>query len=158
MRQSKPTYYWDASLFLAWLMNESSKPGEMEGLAEVAWLVDRNQAIIVTSVMTKGEVWQSALPVNVRVMFADVFKRPNVVLVDLSDPISALGGVIREDYASRHAKLKLADAQHLATAIACKVTEFHTFDENDLIAKSGNVAGYKLIICKPKGIQGILQL
>jgi hypothetical protein len=53
-------------------------------------------------------------------------------------------------------KMKLAHAQHLATAIAVHVDEFHTFDEDDLITKSGNVAGHNLVICKPKGTQGIL--
>lgn len=130
----------------------------MEGLAEVVWMVDRNQANILTSVITKGEVLQSSLSVSARTSFINIFNRPNIVAVDLTNQIAELSGFIRDYYVSRSQKMSLGDAQHLATAIAYKVDEFHTFDEDDLIPKSGNIAGHKLIICKPKGVQGILFL
>jgi predicted nucleic acid-binding protein len=156
MSKTKPKYYWDANIFLAWLKNEKRKAGEMEGVAEIVWMVDRNQAVIVTSVVSKSEVLQSSLPPSVQKMFSQIFQRPNLVLVDFSDRIADLAGTIRDFYKQQGSKVKLGDAQHLATAIAYQVDEFHTFDEDDLIPLSGNVAGNKLIICKPKGTQGIL--
>jgi predicted nucleic acid-binding protein len=156
MPKAKPKYYWDANIFLAWLKNEKRKAGEMEGVAEIVWMVDRNQAVIVTSVVSKSEVLQSTLPPSAQKMFSQIFQRPNLVLVDFSDHIADLAGTIRDFYKQQGKKLKLGDAQHLATAIAYQVDEFHTFDEYDLIPLSGNVAGHKLIICKPKGTQGIL--
>ena len=48
----------------------------------------------------------------------------------------------------------MSDATRLATAIAYKVVdEFHTFDEKDLLRFDGDVAGYKLKICKPSAKQ-----
>jgi predicted nucleic acid-binding protein len=155
MRQGKPTYYWDANVFLAWLKNEQREAGDIEGIAEVVWMVDRNRATIVTSVITKGELFQSSLSQEARNQLTRMFKRSNIVLVDLNDPISELSGTIREFYKSRKEKMDLPDAQHLATAIASQVDEFHTFDD-ELLKKSGNVAGHKLLICKPKGVQGVL--
>lgn len=156
MSKTKPKYYWDANIFLAWLKNEKRKAGEMEGVAEIVWMVDRNQAVIVTSVVSKSEVLQSSLPLPVQKLFSQIFQRPNLVLVDFSDRIADLAGTIRDFYKQQGKKVELGDAQHLATAIAYQVDEFHTFDEDDLIPLSGNVAGHKLIICKPKGTQGIL--
>ena len=52
--------------------------------------------------------------------------------------------------------LSTADAIHLATAIIYRVTEFHTFDQDGdakhlgLLPLSGDVAGNRLIICKPQ--------
>jgi predicted nucleic acid-binding protein len=155
MRRGRPAYYWDACLFLAWLKNEQREYGDMEGLAEVVSMVHRNEATIVTSVVTKGEVLQSSLSPEAQTQFNDIFKRRNIVLVDLNDPISEISANVRDYYVARKEKMELPDAQHLATAIASKVDEFHTFDD-ELIKKSGNVAGRKLIICKPKGIQGVL--
>jgi predicted nucleic acid-binding protein len=155
MRQGKPTYYWDACLFLAWLKDEQREAGDMEGLAEVIWMVDRNRVTISTSVVTKGEIWQSTLTEQAKGMFTQMLKRRNVVLVNLTDPISELSATIRQFYVGRKEQMDLPDAQHLATAIAYKTDEFHTFDDK-LLNKSGNVAGYRLIICKPKGLQGIL--
>lgn len=156
MSNTKPKYYWDANIFLAWLKNEKRKAGEMDGVAEIVWMVDRNQAVIVTSVVSKSEVLQSSLPLPAQGLFSQIFQRPNLVLVDFSDRIADLAGTIRDFYKQQGKRVKLGDAQHLATAIAYQVDEFHTFDEDDLIPLSGNVAGNKLIICKPKGTQGIL--
>jgi|KBSSwiStaDraftv2_1062776.scaffolds.fasta_scaffold223148_6 predicted nucleic acid-binding protein len=156
MPKTKPKYYWDANIFIAWLKNEKRKAGEMEGLAEIVWMVERNQAVMVTSVVSKSEVLQSTLPLQVQKLFSQIFQRPNLVLVDFSDRIADLAGAIRDFYKQQGKKIKLGDAQHLATAIAYQVDEFHTFDEDDLIPLSGSVAGHRLIICKPKGTQGIL--
>ena len=155
MRKGKPTFYWDANIFLAWLKDENRKAGEMQGLSEVVSEVTNNRTSILTSVLTRGEILESSLPPNARDVFDLIFQRPNIVRADLTIEIAQLGSRIRDYYNSEHKKLKLADAQHLATAIAYRVDEFHTFDE-DLIPLSGNVAGNKLIICKPKPIQGVL--
>jgi predicted nucleic acid-binding protein len=158
MRQGKPIYYWDANIFLAWLKNEVSnrKPGEMEGLAEVVAIIDRQEATMMTSVMTRTEVLESSLPSHTQNIFGKIFDRPNVISVDVTAPISNMAHSIRDYYRQNGRSLKTPDSIHLATAINHKVDEFHTFDENDLIPLSGNVAGHRLIICKPKGIQGVL--
>ena len=156
MRRGKPIYYWDANIFLAWLKNERRKPGEMEGLAEVIAVIDRQEAIVMTSVMTRTEVLESSLPPHAQNLFGRIFDRPNVVSVDVTAPISNLAHQIRDFYRQNGRSLKAPDSIHLATAINCKADEFHTFDEDDLIPLNGNVAGHRLIICKPKGMQGVL--
>ena len=128
----------------------------MEGLAAVVWMVDRNKANLLTSVITKSEVLQSTLSAEARMLFNNIFKRPNITLVDLTNPIADLSSSIRDYYISRSQKMKTPDSQHLATAIAYQVDEMHTFDEDDMITKSGNVAGHHLIICKPSAPQGVL--
>lgn len=45
--------------------------------------------------------------------------------------------------------LKAPDAIHLAQAILYRADEFHPFDEQ-LLSFSGNVAGHRLIVCKPE--------
>jgi len=51
-----PRFYWDSGLFIAWFQDETRKPGEMEGLAEVVSMIDKKEAILVTSVITKTKV------------------------------------------------------------------------------------------------------
>lgn len=156
MRQGKPIYYWDANVFLAWLKDERRKSGEMEGLAEVIAMIDRQEAILMTSVMTRTEVLESSLPARAQNLFDKIFDRQNIVSVDVTAPISNLAHQIRDHYRQSGRGLKTPDSIHLATAINCKADELHTFDEDDLIPLSGNIAGYRLIICKPKGLQGVL--
>ena len=76
MPKTKPEYYWDANIFIAWLKNEKRKAGEMEGLAEIVWMVERNQAVMVTSVVSKSEVLQSTLPLQVQSCSVRYFKGP----------------------------------------------------------------------------------
>ena len=156
MRQGKPIYYWDANVFLAWLKDERRKPGEMEGLAEVIAMIDRQEAILMTSVMTRTEVLESSLPARAQNLFDKIFDRQNIVSVDVTAPIGNLAHQIRDYYRQNGRSLKTPDSIHLATAINCKADELHSFDEDDLIPLSGNIAGYRLIICKPKGMQGVL--
>lgn len=153
MRRGKPIYYWDANIFLAWLKDEARKPGEMEGLAEVVAIIDRQEATMMTSVLTRTEVLESSLPSHAQNLFNKIFDRPNVVSVDLTSPISNLAHSIRDHYRQNGRTLKTPDSIHLATAINHKVDEFHTFDEGDLIPLNGDVSGHRLIICKPKSIQ-----
>lgn len=157
MAQTLPKYYWDAGLFIAWLKDEKRKSGEMEGLAEVVSMVDRMEAVMITSVVTRTEVLESTLTDENRGTFDKIFKRTNCKLVDLNAPISDLAHDIREHYrAATNKNIKTPDCQHLATAIAYNCDELHSFDEDDLLPLSGNVAGHKLIVCKPKGKQMVM--
>ena len=40
----KPHYYWDSNIFIAWLQDEKRKPGEMEGVFELATKFDRRHS------------------------------------------------------------------------------------------------------------------
>ncbi len=152
MKGLNTKFYWDTSIFLAWLKNETRPRGEMEGFAEIAAMIDRREAILVTSVVTKTEVLQSSLDDKGRALFDDLFKRSNIMRCDVTEAISDLAANIREHCQTNGRKIKTPDAQHLATAIAFNVNEMHTFDDQ-LLNLNGNATGYQLVIRKPPGEQ-----
>jgi predicted nucleic acid-binding protein len=128
----------------------------MDGLAEVVSMIDRKEAVLVTSVISRTEVLEASLSPQNQGTFDNVFKRTNCKLVDVTSPISGLAHDIRSFYRANGRNLKTPDCTHLATAIAYECVEMHTFDEDDLIPLSGNIAGRSLIICKPRGRQRVL--
>jgi hypothetical protein len=84
----------------------------------------------------------------------------NVVVAPADDPVMQLAGELCEYYdkqklIDKGPPLCLPDAIHLATAIIYEAKAFHTFDQKGssrcrgLIPLSGNVAGHKLVVCKP---------
>jgi len=158
MTQNQPKYYWDAGLFIAWLKDEKRKSGDMEGLAEVVSMIERKDAVLITSVISRTEVLESTLTQENKGEFDKIFQRTNCKMVDLNAPISELAHDIREYYKASSKVLGTPDCQHLATAIAFGCDELHTFDEKDMIPLSGNVAERNLIICKPKGEQMVMNL
>ncbi|MCH8262825.1 MAG: hypothetical protein IIA77_07230 [Proteobacteria bacterium] len=87
MAQNQPKYYWDAGLFIAWLKDEKRKPGEMQGLAEVVSMIDRKDAVLITSVVSRTEVLESTLTQENKGKFDKVFQRTNCKMVDLNAPI-----------------------------------------------------------------------
>ncbi|EDN68926.1 hypothetical protein BGP_4209 [Beggiatoa sp. PS] len=54
----KPIFYWDTCVFIDWLMsNRSSRTlEEMDGISEVAQLIDKNQTIVVASSIIRIEI------------------------------------------------------------------------------------------------------
>ncbi|SRR6266446_721439 len=161
MRSGKPVLYWDTSVLLAWIKNESRPNKEMDGVSDVAQSIHKNHYILLTSVITDTEILESTLSDDAKAKFRDLFKRKNCQMAAADQRITRLSSEIRDYY---HQKKKIdglpslstPDAIHLATAIHYSVREFHTFDERDdpkkrraLIPLSGNVAGHPLIICKP---------
>jgi predicted nucleic acid-binding protein len=148
MAGANPLYYWDTCLFLSWIKDEQRKSGEMEGVREIIDLSKRRDCRIMTSVITSVEVLQSKIPAGIDTMFLGLLKRVTRVGVDTK--VAQLAHDIRDNYRQSGKKIKTPDALHLATAIIHRANEFHTFDEDDLIPLSGNVAGHRLTICKPK--------
>lgn len=147
MPGANPLYYWDTCLFLAWLKDESRASGEMAGVREVIERSKRRDCRLMTSVLTSVEVLQGRIPAGFETLFNGLLRRINRVGMDTK--VAGIAHDIRNHYASTGAsKLKTPDAIHLATAILHRADEFHTFDET-LIALSGNVAGHRLLICKP---------
>ncbi len=148
-------FYWDACIFLAWLRDEKRPFGDMEGLAEVVALIAQSNAILVTSVVTRVEVLDSTLPEEAKKLLDSIFKRRNIVRVNVDDYASNLAHEIRDFYKKQGKSVKSADSLHLAAAITHGVDQFHTFD-GELLRLNGQVAGYPLVICKPSGIQRVL--
>jgi predicted nucleic acid-binding protein len=148
MAGSNPLYYWDTCLFLAWLKDETRKSGEMAGVREIIERSKRRDCRIMTSVLTSVEVLQGKIPAGFDTLFNGLLKRTSRVGVDVK--VAGLAHDIRNHLiTSGGSRLKTPDALHLASAILHRADEFHTFDDL-LISLSGNVAGHKLIICKPE--------
>lgn len=158
MPGSRPTYYWDTCLFIAWTKDEERKPGEMAGVRETIDRVKKRDVIVLTSVITSAELLQSSLPAGVAQLFQGLMKRIEQKSVDIK--IANLAHNLRDYYRMRPVDfdgktLSVPDAIHLATAIIYRATEFNTFDGSNarntlgLLPLSGDVAGHALKICKP---------
>jgi predicted nucleic acid-binding protein len=131
----------------------------MDGVREVIGLHKKRDVKIITSVLTRVEVLQSKLPAGLESLFSGLLRR--VTPISMETKIAQLAHDIRDYYAVRSKEfggkiLSTPDAIHLATAILYRASEFHTFDNDGdarhlgLLPLSGNVAGHKLTICKPK--------
>ena len=62
MASGKPRFYWDTAPLIAWIIDEKrDDSAEMSGLAEVLDMVDRGNAILMTSVLWRAEVFDISL-------------------------------------------------------------------------------------------------
>jgi predicted nucleic acid-binding protein len=160
---AKPTIYWDACIFLAWLHDEAvvHGPNVLDGIEQMVRDVNDGKIVLFTSVMTKTEVLEYRLTKKAADTFANVFKRRNVSMVAQDERVADRSHEIRNYYAQRDIKLSSTDCVHLATAILYEAEAFYTLDgggkrvrPNDLLPLNGNVAGYPLVIQKPFTAQG----
>src|SRR2546427_4003800 len=150
MKSGKPVIYWDTCVFIAWLKEERDKwpPAIWQGIQDVADLAQIGQAILVTSTLIRTEVFLGTLTLEQKQKFAGILRRTNAQEVAPHMRITDRASAIREKH-----KIKTPDAIHLATAILYDVDEMHTMDgwhadgkRDGLLALSGNVAEYKLLI------------
>lgn len=155
--------YWDSCIFLAWLKDEERPPGEMDGVFECVSDVEAGRARIVTSVITRGEVFEADLEQCIKDKYSQLLNRRYCQLVDTDLRVTNIVRSIREFYQKQKEVdelpgLTMPDAIHLATAIHYKVDAFWTFDDGkkggrSLLSLNGNVAGYPLVVCKPVAFQ-----
>lgn len=157
MRGTRDTYYWDTCLFVSWLADEQRPSGDMDGVREIVSRFKRRDAAIVTSALTLAEVLPSKFPAGVFNLFDDLLKRAAFRVISVDRKIAKLAGDLRVHYEKDGKKLRTPDSIHLATAIINGVAELHTFDK-DMLPLNGNVAGHKLVICKPSFKQASLDL
>jgi hypothetical protein len=130
----------------------------MAGLAQVAAEIEGGQAILITSVISRGEIFEADLTEEQKQRYARLFQRDNHI------EYSADSRVLDKASKLRHASrtkpngpvLTLPDATHLATAILLGADEFHTFDGTGkkargvpLIPLSGTQLVEGLTICIP---------
>jgi hypothetical protein len=173
MAGTRPIYYWDTCIFLAWLKDEKTrKPGEMEGVEDALGRFKRREVELMTSTITVIEASAAKIETPQFAQFEDAIQRTNFSRISVDIPVAKLARNLRDYYHQRVAEfrglnLSIPDAIHVASAILYKATEMHTFDEKDktkfetlgLIPLSGNVGGYNLKICHPPGpMQGRLGL
>lgn len=160
-KAGRKTYYWDTVSFIAWLNGGLGHPREViEGLEEIAKEVSQNRANLCTSVITKTEILEGKLKPEEKTRLDNLFKRRNVVLINLDERIATLAGEIRNYYRIRDIRIATPDSIHLATAVIYEVDELHTLDgsgprqrPSDMLRLNGNVAGHSLHIRVPTAAQ-----
>ncbi|HBG30694.1 MAG TPA: hypothetical protein DDW98_08715 [Gammaproteobacteria bacterium] len=162
MAGTRPVYYWDTCLFIAWLANEQTrKAGELEAVFDGIAKLKRREVSLMTSVLTVVEITANKIPTGTESMLVEAMQRPNFTRIAVDHRVARLAREIRDHYLSRSQwggkTVSVPDSIHLATAILYRATEFHTFDGKDskplnalgLLQLSGDVAGHSLTICKP---------
>lgn len=163
MSGTKPVYYWDTCLFLAWLKNETTrKNGEMDAIASMIDQFNKRQISLITSVITLTEISIAKIPAGTEGLLEDVMQRSNFTRLAVDIRVAKVARDIRNWYLSREdqyhgSTVTVPDSLHLATAILYRAKEFQTFDGNDslkykslgLLPLSGNVGGHQLMITKP---------
>jgi predicted nucleic acid-binding protein len=112
---------------LAWLKDEERPSGEMDGVREIIERSKRREVKIVTSVLTKVEVFDGKIPVGVESLFSGLLKRIHPLSMDIK--IAQVAHDLRNYYSVNRAQfgrkiLSTPDAIHLATAIIYRATEF----------------------------------
>lgn len=168
MSGDNPLYYFDTTILLAWIKNETHKrtPEEMDGIRELFSKVHKGEARFLTSIWTKTEILDCTLTQAEQEKYKKLaVPRKNFHWADDTARVQPLTTELRDYYKAVNdglPTLTVPDCIHLATAIIYKADIFYTFDERDdrkknqrgLIPLSGNVANkYPLIICKPFGKQ-----
>jgi predicted nucleic acid-binding protein len=151
----KERVYWDSNIFIAWIRDEKRPGHEMDGLLDCVERVEKGEVIICTSSETALEVLEGMMTDEQRERYQRLLRSRRCQPLPYDVRVQSLAKLIREYYSSKGEKLPSAmDAKHLATAIHYDVGLFYTFDNGgkggrSLLELDGNVAGFKLKICKP---------
>jgi predicted nucleic acid-binding protein len=155
MASSPSRVYWDACTWIALIQKEKIplKTGGFEDRETMCRSVlvgaQRGKIEIVTSTLSLVEVCKSPDIKNGGAdRLADFFENDYILLVNLDRMV---GERARALMTAGHAKLKPADATHVATAAIASVDELHTFDDA-LLSLDGiidRLDGSKLKICRP---------
>jgi len=161
MAGTKPVYYWDTCIFLAWLKDEQTrKPGEMDAIKDVLEKFKRREIGLMTSTLTITEISVAKVSSGTYTLLDDVMQRPNFSRISVDIRVAKLARDLRDFYLTPNSTAKtltVPDSIHVASAILYRATEMHTFDGNDsnkynslgLLPLSGNVGGHNLTICTP---------
>ena len=160
---TKPNYYWDACIFLAWLQDERPprrQPGDMEGLAEIVDQIERGEARVVTSALTLTEVLNANFTEEQKGRFEGALQRPSCVVINADQRVTKLAAEIRENFRGEGRRIQTPDAIHLASALIVAADVLHTFDDQMLVLDgrvlNATPVARVLRIRKPSGRQTVL--
>jgi predicted nucleic acid-binding protein len=147
--------YWDSCVWIAFIAEEKDIPfkGGTENrysmCLNILEAARKGKYEIVTSAFTLAEVCRSSKVVSSPIDNLPAFFEKSYILIVPID--LAIGRRAQSMQATGLARLKPADAVHLASAQRAKVSELHTFDDkildldNKIIGGDGNL----LKICRP---------
>jgi predicted nucleic acid-binding protein len=148
---TRPNYSWDATVFLAWLVEEASAP--LLDIDAVVGEIDDDKAVLIVSVTAYSEILEAKNEPEKMAKFRAFLKRSNVVVADSTVAIAEKAGQIRSKGLAKGRKIKTPDATYLAVAILFKADVLHSLDDDMLhLNESPIVDGLK--ITRPKPISG----
>lgn len=164
MKSGRYWHYWDSCIFMHWFSDPKKDAAVVDGIEEIVRQVERGEAGVMTSVITRIEVLNCKMEKEYVERFFKLFSRPSMQQVNVDPRVAQLAHDIRDHYASlaKPVKLWTPDCIHLATAIIYEADEMNTLDgagkrrrPSDLVSLSGSVMGqHKLTIRKPLRQQG----
>ena len=158
MTSETAPFYWDSSVFLAYINGEPARLPTIDAL--LAEIEADNQRRIFTSTIARVEVAFAAFEAHsssldpralaeIDALWDD---RSVVEVVELHDDIALGARNLMREAIPRGWSLKPLDAVHLATAQWLQAVEFHTYDTS--LHKYGELTG--LTIRAPYALQGRL--
>jgi predicted nucleic acid-binding protein len=96
-------YYWDTSALIAWVEGGKGWPADVvAGLDEIAIDVTNNKAILCTSAIIQTEILQGQLSTEQISKIEALFKRKNVLQVNVDPRIGKKASEIRNYYNFKH--------------------------------------------------------
>ena len=137
------SFYWDSSVFNAWLNRESVRWNVCDAILKAA---EEGQIRIVTSSVTYMEVYGYPLKAwqdgelspehmeNAEAVVKKLFRSRYIQVVDLDRFIAERAHTIRRD--TPRLRKSPIDAIHLASALMTSVEKLHTYDNDDLLQLS----------------------
>ena len=157
MKTGRRKIYWDNTCWLAWLNGEGTElwPADVvQGITDVAAEVDANKLILITSAITRGEIFQGRLTQQQRDALPRLMRRKNIREIGADSRIMDKAAAIREYYANHPPTRRIytPDAIHLATAILYEADEFHTMDG---LKKGGENKRKLIALSGDKGVDGL---
>jgi predicted nucleic acid-binding protein len=140
---------------IALLTGEKRDQDEIDGMLEIVDLVDRRQAMLITSSMVRTEVLEDSNDPTVIERLETMFRRPSCVMIDANRAILEKARSVRTAAKSAKRSLKSPDAIFVATALLHGADALHTFDDK-LLTLNGRPEVEGLQIVKPRGVQTLL--
>jgi predicted nucleic acid-binding protein len=126
----KDCIYWDTNVFLAYINKDRHFPDEViQGIEELALLVDKHQVDLATSAYTLVEISEALTPKEAYEKFVAFFSHTNVHLIDTTVKIANSASHIRSQIKIQDGNcLGTVDCIHLASSSFFKCKSFYTLD------------------------------
>lgn len=140
----KPQYAWDTSVFVAWLTDQSDAP--LADIAAVIQEIENDNAVLIVSTTTYGEILEIRHTTEQMDKFRGFLKRSSVCRLEVTQAVAekaaeirSRGLALRSPQMPNGKKIKLPDAQHMATAILLGADVLHSLDPDMLKLDGGPI-------------------
>ncbi len=148
-----PRFYWENSVFVAWLNREAGRFDVCDAILRAA---EKGEVHIVTSAITLVELFGYSLRdlqdgnitldrmQEIERRIDDLFQVEYIEIVSVDRLIARRAHDLRRDVSQLRNRRKLPDAIHLASALHTAVDEMHTYNNDDLVQLSP-FSGLKIV-------------